>query len=140
MASRKCTWRGNEHFEFGCLVKRLPTVVRAVVVVMIAVDQFVENQMTVGIVGQVGGAEQLGEIGAVVVEVAGHPDFAGGGKDDGLLVTQDGEAIFLGGGVESFGHLGEAGHGVIRRRIGGIRQADHILMAGRQLNRSKSRK
>ena len=77
-----------------------------------------------GIVGQIGSAEELGEIGAVIVEVAGHPDFAGCGEDDGLLVTEDGEAIFLGGGIESFGDLGEAGHGVIRRRIGGVRQAE----------------
>jgi hypothetical protein len=43
-----------------------------------------------------------------------------------LLVTQDGEAIFLGSGVESFSHLFEAGHGVIRRRIGGVRQASAV--------------
>lgn len=63
-------------FESGGEVEAFPAVFRAVGVVVVAVDDFVEDEVPVGIVGQIGGLDELGDVGAMVVQVACHPDFA----------------------------------------------------------------
>src|SRR5207247_11146671 len=67
---------GEVALQFGGLIQRLPTVLGAFDVVVIAMDQLVQDQVPVGVTIEMGGGDELGKIGAVIVDVAGHPHFA----------------------------------------------------------------
>ena len=58
---------------------------------MVAVDQLVEDEVPLRVVAEVGGGDELAEVAAVVVDVAGDPDFAVVGQVDDLVLAQGGD-------------------------------------------------
>ena len=50
-------------------------------------NQLVQDQMSIGMILEICVGNELGKVGAVIVDVAGHPDFAGLGKLHDLLVA-----------------------------------------------------
>jgi hypothetical protein len=90
---------------------------------MVAMDEFVEDEVTVGVVAEVGGIDEFFEVETVVVEVSGHPDFAGVGEVDDLGVAKGGEEVLLLRGFEGFdGVIGRDGHRGIRTRMRDVSQ------------------
>ncbi len=79
---------GEIAFELGGFVEGFPGAFGAGGVEVIAVDEFLKDQVALGIGAEVCGGKELAEVGAVVVDVAGNPDFTLGGERDELLVAQ----------------------------------------------------
>ena len=93
---------GELCFEFGGAVENLPTVLSAVGVEMFAVDQFLENNMPLRVVGQISGANQLIKVPAMIVDIAGDPDFAAGFDIDDLLGAEGAIEILIRRRAEGF--------------------------------------
>src|SRR4051812_25597245 len=90
---------------------------------MIAVDQFVEHKVPLGVATQVGGSDKLIEVSSVVVEVAGHPKLALGGEVDDLLYAERFHAVFVRRRTERFDHvIGTDLHWRSGIPVGGVRQ------------------
>jgi hypothetical protein len=70
---------GEIAFEFGGATQRQPASFSTGGIEMIAVNQFVQNKMSLGIIAQIGKSKKFVEIVAMVVDVAGHPDLTFGG-------------------------------------------------------------
>jgi hypothetical protein len=83
----------------------VPADIGAVGVEMIAVDQLVQDQVAVGVTVEIGGGDELVEVAAMVVDVAGHPDLAFGGQVDDLFLAESTELVLLGGGVEGLNNV-----------------------------------
>jgi len=89
----------------------VPAPLRAGGVEAVAVDQFVKDEMPLGIFIEGGVADDFFVIAAMVVQVAGHPQLALGGEIDGVEVAEGGIEVFVGGDLESFDDpLGGGGH------------------------------
>ena len=117
---------GEVALEVGRPDEHLPTVFGAVLVEVLAMDHFMEHDVPLRVVGQVGGDDELFEVPPVVVQVAGHPDFALGRQVDHLPGTGRGDLVFLGGGFQRFDDLidlivGER-HGLSRNCSPALRQ------------------
>jgi hypothetical protein len=61
--------------------------------------------MPLGVVPQIGGFDELFEVGAMVVNVAAHPDFAFGGQIHHLRTAERTKAVFVAGRAERFNDL-----------------------------------
>ena len=48
----------------------------AILIIVIAVDELMQDQVPLRVIAQVGITKELFEVPAVVVDVGGHPDFA----------------------------------------------------------------
>jgi hypothetical protein len=88
---------GELALEFGGLVEDVPGVLGPVGVVVVPVDEFVEDQVSGGMGREVGKLDELAEVGAVVVEVTGHPDLSVGRKGDDLGLAERGESVLVTG-------------------------------------------
>jgi hypothetical protein len=103
---------GEVALELGGLVKHQPGVLRPAGVEVIAVDQLVEDEVALRVAAEVRGADELLEVRAVVVDVAGHPHFARFGQRDELMFAERAELVLIAGRAERLDHLvGVVGHG-----------------------------
>jgi hypothetical protein len=93
---------GEITFELGGGEKHLPTVFGTVGIVMIAVNHLVENEMALRVIGKVSVVNEFVEIGAMIVEITGHPDFTGFGKGDDLMLAQGTQPVFFPRCVKDF--------------------------------------
>ena len=55
------------------------------------------DEPTLGTLDEIDGGNQLGKVRAVVMDVAGHPDFPIGGQVDDLLIAQRAELVLIAG-------------------------------------------
>jgi hypothetical protein len=91
--------------ELSGAVEALPASVGVVFIKVIAVDQLMQDEMPLRVIPQIGGADELVEVGAVIVEIAAHPDFTLVGEVDHLLLAKRAELVLLGGGAKSFNNV-----------------------------------
>ena len=92
-------------FQFSGAIEGLPTAISAIGVIAVAVDQFVQDQVALGVVGQVGRLNHFVQIAPVIVQVAGHVDLALARQVHDLLLTQGAKLVFLGGDLENLDHM-----------------------------------
>ena len=93
---------GEVALQFRGAIQGLPTVFAAFGVEVVAVNQFVQNEMAMGIAAEFDCFHELIEIAAMIMNVAGHPDFAFGGKMHDLLLTKGRALVFFHRGLEGF--------------------------------------
>ncbi len=62
---------------------------------MIAVNQFVQNQMPLRIIFQIGGGDELFEIGAMIVDIPRHPHFPFARQMHHLHLPQRAELVLV---------------------------------------------
>jgi hypothetical protein len=67
---------------------------------MIAMDEFVKDDVPLGVVVEVDGRDKLVEVTTVVVDIAAHPDFALVRQMNGLADAAGVELTLLGGAFE----------------------------------------
>jgi len=69
---------------------------------MIAVDEFLENQMPLRVVGQVRAADEFLKVATMVVNVPGDPNIPLGREVHDLLIPVGGDLVFFGGRAKNF--------------------------------------
>jgi hypothetical protein len=72
---------------------------------VIAVDEFVKDDVARGVVGQIRGLDELAEVGAVIVDVPGHPDFAIFRQSDHLASPKRANFVLIPGRVKRLDYL-----------------------------------
>ena len=88
-------------FQLRRPVKHPPTVLRAVCVEVISMDQLVQHQVSLRMICQIGSGDELVEVVAMIVDVAGHPDLAFAREMHHLLMAHRSEFVFIAGGVKA---------------------------------------
>jgi hypothetical protein len=72
---------------------------------VIAVDEFMKDNVPLRIVCQVGMPDELAEVGPVIVDIAGHPYFTFFRKGNNLRLPERAEPIFIPGRTECLDDL-----------------------------------
>jgi hypothetical protein len=72
---------------------------------VVAVNDFLEYQLAVGIVFQVDRIEQLVEIPPMIVQIPGDPHFPLGGQMNDLLDPHGRDLVLLGGALKNLNNL-----------------------------------
>src|SRR5207244_10389653 len=86
--------------KLGRLIEHPPAIFGAFLVEMIAVDQLMKDQMPLRAILQIDGGDKLGKVGAIVMEIPGHPDLPFGREVDDLLIAQRAEPVLIAGRAE----------------------------------------
>ncbi len=114
VGQEKMNLAGEIALQLGGLEEHVPASLRAGGVEAVAVNEFMEDEVAVGIFVEGGVADDFFVVAAVVVKVAGHPQLALGRQVDDVEMAEGGDFVLFGGDLEGFDDtLGGGGHRVL---------------------------